>query len=702
MIRLALFSSILFAFSAALAEEPTGPLAEKLRGVKFERFAEAPGYSEGPTWQNGDLFFCSGKLLCADGSGKATPFLDLNPAGTILRGNGDLLIADNRFKAIVNVAHGGKATVVAESWQNRPLRSLNDLTADKRGNLYWSDPDNSNLQNKVGAIFRCRPDGRVDRLAADLAFPNGLDVDPASEFLYVVESQSKKILRYQLPGDEELLGKPEVFYDLGGSGGDGCAFDAEGNLWVTDFHRPETMTGRIAILTKDAKLLAYLPLPTKVVSNICFGGPDHDEIYCTTGDPPGVFRAKVGVKGFAGHPVPTVAAGRDLNVIARKPFEQAELLREIVNWPGLSKIDQEGVNQVNSLVAKIKNPQIRTSMEHLVRESFPSEHHRWNQTLLAAVKRLKGKATLEVFAPEFLRAYVGDDDLQPFARIVELDLNERTDGHKEPEKKLLSDRVTDDWLARFLSVHRQDKLRRLELSGTAVTSDGMKHLAGLTELQFLNVCLTAVDDAGLPHLAKLANMRRMTVCSSKITGSGFASLGAMKGLESINLHSSPASDAGLAAIGKLTSLRRLEIVHTQVTDAGLAQLATLTNLRQLHIHGPEATAKGLPFLSKLAELYELDLYDHSASNESLAAIAALPKLRMLRFYGGDADDAGLKSIAGLATLEEIVFSSPKITDASIETLSGLKRLRSIQLSGTKITAAGKAKLQAALPRAEIK
>ncbi len=164
----------------------------------------------------------------------------------------------------------------------------------------------------------------MTRVAEGLAFPNGLDVDPNSRFLYVIESQSKKILRYAIDPDDGPLGKPDLFYDLGGSGGgsggDGCAFDAAGNLWVADFHRPETEQGRITVLSPGAKVLATLDVPAKVVSNICFGGPKHDEIFCTTGDPPGVFHAKVGVKGFPGHPG---KPGKVLREIAVSPNDSA-------------------------------------------------------------------------------------------------------------------------------------------------------------------------------------------------------------------------------------------------------------------------------------------------------------------------------------------------------------------------------------------
>ena len=98
---------------------------------------------------------------------------------------------------------------------------------------------------------------------------------------------------------------------------------------------------------------------------------------------------------------------------------------------------------------------------------------RRDRALLAEIKRLGGTTTLEIAAPDWLRSIAGDDGLASFGRIVEIELNERTDGHKEPVPKSLTDRVTDDWLKRIAD---QVDLRRLEVSGTAVTSRGLVHL----------------------------------------------------------------------------------------------------------------------------------------------------------------------------------------------------------------------------------
>ncbi len=298
-------------------------LAERLAAATFTHYAKAPGYSEGPTWVNGEVFFCSDGLRRVDKNGKVILWLDIGAAGTVLRADGHLLIADNKHKALLSLAPDGTLSVLADKFDGQPLNSLNDLTVDARGNIYWTDPSGSALAKPVGHIFRLRPDGTVSKVGTGFAFPNGLDVDPASKHLYLIESQSKKILRFALPADDQPLGAPEMFYDLGGSGGDGCAFDAEGNLWVADFHRPDTKQGRITVLSPAGKVLGQMDVPAQVVSNIAFGGANHDEIFCTTGTPAGVFHAKVGVKGFKGHPG---AVMKPLRTLAQQPYEGAHPL----------------------------------------------------------------------------------------------------------------------------------------------------------------------------------------------------------------------------------------------------------------------------------------------------------------------------------------------------------------------------------------
>src|SRR3954470_18070967 len=70
-------------------------LARKLAAVKVEKYAAAPSYSEGPTWRDGELFFCSTGLLRVTKDRQVRKYLDISPAGTYLCGDGHILICDN-------------------------------------------------------------------------------------------------------------------------------------------------------------------------------------------------------------------------------------------------------------------------------------------------------------------------------------------------------------------------------------------------------------------------------------------------------------------------------------------------------------------------------------------------------------------------------------------------------------------------------
>jgi hypothetical protein len=70
LFRLALPLVLVAVIGNVHAQEPTGDLAKRLAGVQFEPYAKAPGYSEGPTWRRGEVFFCSGALLRVNAQGK--------------------------------------------------------------------------------------------------------------------------------------------------------------------------------------------------------------------------------------------------------------------------------------------------------------------------------------------------------------------------------------------------------------------------------------------------------------------------------------------------------------------------------------------------------------------------------------------------------------------------------------------------------
>src|SRR5262245_48290373 len=134
---------LLLTLPLLLAADPAPDWASRLARVPVERYAAAPAYSEGPTWRDGELFVCSDGLLRVPRDRKVRKYLDISPAGTYLRGDGHLLVCDNKVPALLDVAPDGTVGVVVEQFDGKKLNSLNDLTVDKGGNVYWTDSSGS-------------------------------------------------------------------------------------------------------------------------------------------------------------------------------------------------------------------------------------------------------------------------------------------------------------------------------------------------------------------------------------------------------------------------------------------------------------------------------------------------------------------------------------------------------------------------------
>jgi Leucine-rich repeat (LRR) protein len=106
-------------------------------------------------------------------------------------------------------------------------------------------------------------------------------------------------------------------------------------------------------------------------------------------------------------------------------------------------------------------------------------------------------------------------------------------------------RITDLGLTKLTTL---EKLKHLDLSGAAITSNGLKTLASLRNLQRLSLWnVKGIDDSAASYLAALGN------------------------LTSLDLSNTAVGDQTLARLARLPSLRRLYVSETQVTPQGIAQ-----------------------------------------------------------------------------------------------------------------------------------
>jgi gluconolactonase len=192
---------------------------------------------------------------------------------------------------------GAQMTVLADSYEGKKLNSPNDLVYAKDGSLYFTDPpyglptqgDNDPIKElQVNGVYRVpkalyqkpgAPPARdqLQLLVKDLPRPNGIAFSPDEKYLYVDNSQPKKLwMRYRVKEDGSLT-EAKVFYDATSDARpgapDGMKVDRNGNVYSTG-------PGGIWIFSPEGKALGTILIPERT-ANVNWGGADRKTLYIT-------------------------------------------------------------------------------------------------------------------------------------------------------------------------------------------------------------------------------------------------------------------------------------------------------------------------------------------------------------------------------------------------------------------------------------
>ena len=87
----------------------------------------------------------------------------------------------------------GKSYIIAGLYEGRPFNSPNDITIDKKGRIYFSDPrymGYEGIDQPLVGVYRIDPDGSIHRIITDAGKANGVAVSPDQKTLYVVSNEN--------------------------------------------------------------------------------------------------------------------------------------------------------------------------------------------------------------------------------------------------------------------------------------------------------------------------------------------------------------------------------------------------------------------------------------------------------------------------------------------------------------------------------
>jgi gluconolactonase len=185
---------------------------------------------------------------------------------------------------------GGVVTGLVESFQGRRLNSPNDVVVARDSSIWFTDPPYGILpgtreghegEQEYGGcyVFRYEPAaGNLTAVITDLVHPNGLAFSPDESVLYVADTAGPdhgvplRIMAYDVRGGS-CRHNGTALELAEGHAADGLRVDIQGRIW--------TSAGpAVQIHSPSFDLLGIIDVP-ETVSNLCFGGPDGQDLYIT-------------------------------------------------------------------------------------------------------------------------------------------------------------------------------------------------------------------------------------------------------------------------------------------------------------------------------------------------------------------------------------------------------------------------------------
>jgi sugar lactone lactonase YvrE len=307
-----------FVSCAAIACADDYPDLAPSHTVKPELYATGFEFSEGPALdREGNLYVVNYRnngtigRIAADGTAKV--FCDLRalaPAGERkaqanglkLDRQGRLVASDAGAGRLLRIAADGKSVeVLAEAYEGKHFDVINDVGLDLAGNIFFTDPGESDAKKPTGSVYRYDIQTRkVTRLDTGLAYPNGIAVTPDQKRLCVDESARFRVNIYDLAPDGtvshrrvliDFPQKPEGDVRGGEFMPDGMIFDARGRLYVAMWGG-----GVINVVeVPSGKLIRQYDAGGTLSTNCHFHA---GYLYTTVASKEAVFRLKLGVEGF--------------------------------------------------------------------------------------------------------------------------------------------------------------------------------------------------------------------------------------------------------------------------------------------------------------------------------------------------------------------------------------------------------------------
>lgn len=168
---------------------------------------------------------------------------------------------------------------IADPERHLPTNRFNDGKCDEAGR-FWAGTMSTTNKKGQGALYCLEKDGTLLKKLDQVSTSNGLAWSKDKEYLYYIDTPTKKVSRFTYHLETgELLNREEVI-DFTNEKGypDGMTIDKEGMLWIAHWGG-----GRVSHWNPNTgDKIEEIVLPAINVTSCTFGGERLTDLYITT------------------------------------------------------------------------------------------------------------------------------------------------------------------------------------------------------------------------------------------------------------------------------------------------------------------------------------------------------------------------------------------------------------------------------------
>jgi gluconolactonase len=165
---------------------------------------------------------------------------------------------------------------LVEQVDGLPIVAPNDIVADTKGGMYFTDTLNSRFRPTPASrtkpwIVYIRPDGKAVKVSEEVERPNGISLSPDGRVLYAANGPIISAFDVQPDGS---LRNFRTFATLMGGNADSMCVDADGRLYVA--------AGGVQVFNAKGEYLGTIKTPLNPQAP-AFAGPDKKTLYVVGG-----------------------------------------------------------------------------------------------------------------------------------------------------------------------------------------------------------------------------------------------------------------------------------------------------------------------------------------------------------------------------------------------------------------------------------